>query len=92
MSERRTRIHALVDVLRVIEAENGRAKPTHILYKANLSYKILKDYLNSLLQKGFIEVVLDKNRTYYRLTEKGQQYLNEYRKLEKLSKVFGMPI
>ena len=92
MSERRTKIHVLIDVLRVIEADSGRAKPTHILYRANLSYKILKDYLNALLQKGFIEVEIDKNHTYYKITEKGRKYLNEYRKLEKLSSVFGLPI
>jgi predicted transcriptional regulator len=81
----------IVDVLRVIEREN-KVKPTHILYKANLSHKLLKEYLNTLLQKGFIEVVVEKNRTYYRITDKGINFLNEFRKMEKLAQMFGLPV
>jgi predicted transcriptional regulator len=52
----------------------------------------LKEYLNTLLQKGFIEVVVEKNRTYYRITDKGINFLNEFRKMEKLAQMFGLPV
>ena len=91
MNERRSSMQIIVDVLRVIEREN-KVKPTHILYKANLSHKLLKEYLNTLLQKGFIEVVVEKNRTYYRITDKGINFLNEFRKMEKLAQMFGLPV
>ena len=92
MNERRSRMQVIADVLRTIENENGISKPTHILYKANLSHKLLKEHLNILLQKGLIEVVIEKNRTYYKITERGKNFLNEYRKIEKLAQVFGLPV
>ena len=92
MSARRTKMQVIADVLRVIQTGNGRVKPTHILYKANLSHKLLKEHLNVLLQKGFVEVELDDSRTYYKITEKGQKFISEFRKVEKLSQAFGLPI
>ena len=92
MNERRSKMQVIVDVLRAIENENGITKPTHILYKANLSHKLLKEHLNVLLQKGFIEVTIEKNRTYYKLTDKGRNFINEFRKIEKLAQVFGLPV
>ena len=85
-------MQVIADILRVIENENGKTKPTHILYKANLSHKLLREHLNTLLQKGFVEVVIEKNRTYYKITEKGKNFINEFRKIEKLAQVFGLPV
>lgn len=85
-------MQVIADILRVIENESGKTKPTHILYKANLSHKLLREHLNTLLQKGFVEVVIEKNRTYYKITEKGKNFINEFRKIEKLAQVFGLPV
>lgn len=92
MNERRSKMQVIADVLRVIENEGGRTKPTHILYKANLSHKLLKEHLNTLLQKGFIEVTIEENRTLYRITDKGRKFMGEFRKIEKLASVFGLPV
>lgn len=92
MNERRSKIQVVIDVLRVIGRENGKVKPTHILYKANLSHKLLKEHLNNLLQKGFIEVSIEKNHTFYQITDKGRKFVSEYRKVEKLAQAFGLPV
>lgn len=84
-------MQVIADILRAIESENGITKPTHILYKANLSHRLLKEHLNTLLQKGFIEVTIEKNRTYYKITDKGRNFISEFRKIEKLAQVFGLP-
>ena len=90
---RRSKMQVIADILRVVEgSSSNRVKPTHILYKANLSHKLLKDHINTLLQKGFIEVEIEKNHTYYKITEKGQKFMSEFRKLEKLSQAFGLPV
>lgn len=92
MNQRRSKLQVVADVLRVIEKEQGRrVKPTHILYKANLSHKLLKEHLNFLLQKGYVQVELDGNHTYYRITPTGQKFLVELRRVEKLSQAFGLP-
>jgi predicted transcriptional regulator len=76
----------------VIESQEGRAKPTHILYKSNLSHKLLKDYLNNLLQNGLIEVEIKGSHTFYKITKKGRDFISEFRKIEKLSHAFGLPV
>lgn len=85
-------MQVIADVMRAIDSESGMTKPTHILYKANLSHKLLKEHLNTLLQKGFIEVVIKENRTYYRITDRGRNFMSEFRKIEKLAQVFGLPV
>lgn len=85
-------MQVVVDILRAIDAQNGRAKPTHILYKSNLSHKLLKEYLNNLLQNKMIEVEIDGNRTFYKITKKGRDFIVEFRKVEKLSQAFGLPV
>lgn len=76
--------------MRVVR-ENGEIKPTHILYKANLSHPRMKKYLALLIEKEFIEEVKGK-RVVYRITEKGEKFVSEIKKIEKLSDAFGVPM
>ena len=88
MNERRSKIRILVDILKLVQRKNGRAKSTHILYGANLSHARLKKYLNVLLMNGFIE----KTTVFYKITTKGQKFIGEFKKVEELSEAFGVPI
>ena len=54
MSKKRTRLEVTYDILQVIRNRNGKIKPTHILYKSNLSYQMMDEYLRELIQKSFI--------------------------------------
>lgn len=92
MSERRSKMQVLVDILRVIQRQGGEARPTHILYKANLSHKLLKSHLNLLMEKGFIEQKSYGDKIHYCITEKGINFVGEYKKVEKLSSAFGLQI
>lgn len=92
MGERRSKIQVLIDILRVIQREGGSARPTHILYKANLSHKLLKSHLGLLIEKDFIEQRQYGDKVYYSITQKGVEFIVEYRKVERLSSAFGLPI
>ena len=91
MMERRSKVTILVDILRLINRK-GKAKPTHILYGANLSHVRLTKYLDALLAQGFIERTTESSRTYYILTPKGLNFLREFKKVQELSDAFGVPI
>lgn len=91
MNMRRSKINIFIDILRLIN-KKGKTKPTHILYGANLSHIRLKKYLAILLENGFIDQTVEGGHVYYRLTRKGYEFLNEFRKVEKLSEAFGLPI
>ncbi|HYZ51585.1 MAG TPA: winged helix-turn-helix domain-containing protein [Nitrososphaeraceae archaeon] len=58
----------------ILEAANGGAAKTKIMYKAFLSYAQLKEYLTVLLQNGLLEY--EERRQNFRTTEKGLQLLN----------------
>lgn len=57
----------------MLEAANGRATKTKIMYSAFLSYNQLKGYLSILIENSLIEYI-DGTKTY-RITEKGINFL-----------------
>ena len=91
MIERRTKADIFFDILRIVQQNDGKAKTTKILYGANLSYARLKKYLDYLIENGFLEKI-QKDSTYFVLTDKGQQFLNEFRKVKRFSEAFGISI
>jgi len=90
MSSRRSRFEIYVDVLN--EIMNGSNKPTKIMYGANLSYKPLKDILQSLLDQGLIEEVDERikdkrTKIRYELTQKGVNVVRYYSKAKNLIEI-----
>lgn len=74
------------------EGEDG-AGPTKILYAANLSHDRLTQYLDELIEKELIQTIEeDENNRLYLLTEKGREFLNEYKKIERFSQAFGIDV
>jgi len=65
-------------------SENG-AKKTQLLYKGNLSYTLLNNYLNYLLEKDILEEqLISDNGTInklYKPTKKGLELLNDFKKI-----------
>jgi len=91
--ERRSKVAILRDILRTIQNKGGRAKPTHILYGANLSHDRLKKYLETLEDKGFIKKIEAKNgQALYEITKKGLEFLSGYNKMKKFFDAFGFSI
>jgi len=88
----RSQIRIFADILHVIEKERGNAKPTHILYGANLSHDRLVKYLTQLKESGLIEEIGDIDRTAYSLTDKGMEFLKEFRKVSRFAEAFGFVI
>lgn len=89
---RRSKAQIYLDILTSVQRKNGKIKKTHIMYDANLTYKRLEKYLGLLLLNDFLEKTKIKNETFYRLTKRGYNFLTEIRRLEKMSKAFGIPI
>ena len=58
----------------ILEAANGGATKTKIMYKAYLSFSQLREYLSMLVEKGLIEY--EDGIAKYRTTEKGLRMLH----------------
>jgi predicted transcriptional regulator len=90
MSKKRDRLQVIYDILEVIRDKGENIKPTHILYKSNLSHQMMQQYLGELITKEFIiKKETEKGKTYS-LTEKGFEYLKEYRQITKFVESFGL--
>ena len=66
----------------ILEAANGGATKTRIMYKAFLSYAQLKEYLSVLIENNLIEY-LESVQTY-RTTEKGFNLLKMHNEIGEL--------
>lgn len=64
------------DILRAIGA--GAEKPTHIMYKANLSWTVMQLYMRSLEAQGLVLAITEQGKKLYRLSEKGFQLLSQF--------------
>ena len=73
---RRSKMETFGDILKTIAA--GTEKPTHIMYKANLSWKILQQYLKALEAQGLVIPSNEDGRRVYRLSEKGFKLLSQF--------------
>lgn len=91
MKRKRDRLEIIYDILHVIRQKGSGIKPTHILYKSNLSHQMLTEYLGELIEKNFIiEDINKKGKKGYSLTEKGFNYLNEYKIIREFADSYGL--
>ncbi len=89
---RRTKADILYDIIEVLIKNHGKMKPTRLLYKANLSYTQMQEYIKELKEKNIIEEVEEKKnkRKYYQITEKGYVYFNELKKVKEMTDALGL--
>jgi predicted transcriptional regulator len=69
-------------VAMILEAANGGATKTKIMYKAFLSYAQLREYLSVLIENNLLEY-LDGSQTY-KTTEKGLTFLKMHNEIGEL--------
>ncbi len=89
-SKKRERLQVIHDILCVIRDNRNKVKPTHLLYKSNLSHQMMKDYVDELLAKEFVIQTEEDGNKFYVLTDKGFRYLNEYASVTKFLQSFGL--
>ena len=68
-----------MDVLKV--AAEGATKPTHIMYRSNTSWVVLKKHLDSLSASGFIMKNGEGSGVEFTITEKGRAVIHDYMNL-----------
>lgn len=92
LSERpRSKLRIYRDILKTVETE-GRAKPTKILYTANLSYERLNKYLTELVSSGVLREIEEEGSRYYEITEKGRRILKEVNRAINFVEGFGLDV
>jgi len=87
---RRNKIDIVFDLLKAVSDKGGTIKPTHLLYKSNLSHKRMKVYLEELEGKDLIEEIKVKGKTRYSLKDEGYKFIQNYKQLKNFTEAFGL--
>lgn len=90
IAKRRGKLEVIADILRSIQDKDGKIKPTHLLYKSNLSHAKLKEYVNMLLEKEMIEEKIVKSKKMFFMKEQGYKFLSEFERIKDFSESFGL--
>lgn len=83
LHKRRDRLSIMAQILSI--AREGTLK-TQIMYRANLSFAQLNEYLSFLQEIRLLRVNSEEGRTTYKTTSKGIKYLESFSKIKDLLK------
>ncbi|MEM1540684.1 MAG: winged helix-turn-helix domain-containing protein [Candidatus Bathyarchaeia archaeon] len=81
--KRRDKLYIIAEILDI--AKDGVLK-TQIMYRANLSFTQLNDYLEFMVKVNLIDKIVEKGKEIYKATPKGLDFLQRYRELTGLLK------
>ena len=82
-TKRRDKLYIIAEILEI--SREGSLK-TQIMYRANLSFTQLNDYLKFMLKISLLEKVLMNEKDIYRATVKGLDFLQRYNEITELIK------
>jgi len=85
-SKRRDKLSIIAEIIEI--AKNGALK-TQIMYKANLSFAQLGEYMTFMSKTGLLEKNLVSGKDVYGTTEKGLEFLERHAELVEVIAVKG---
>ena len=77
---RRSQMEIYIDILKAVA--EGKRKPTHIMYRANLSWTRLKRYLDFLISQDLLQERTDEGTEVFSLTPKGKDVIGYFKRIE----------
>ena len=86
---RRDKITIIYEMLASVINKGGVIKPTHLLYKSNLSYKRMPPLVEELQKKGMLTQQVEGNRKKYLITDHGRQFVAEFKQMKGFLDSFG---
>lgn len=88
--QRRSRIDIINDILEAIQRKGGKIKPTHLMYKANLSHKLMTSYLEELMSKELVLEITEKQYRFLTITDEGYKFIEKFKQMKDFKESFGL--
>lgn len=82
---RRSKMEVFMDIIKV--AASGPIRRTHIMYRANLAWTVLKEALETLEERGILRSETKGKEIYITLTDRG---FNALSRLDEVQTAFGI--
>lgn len=89
MAAYRTRVRLIGDIL---SSTRDGVSLSHLTRQASASHCRVTSIVHTLVNRGLVEQVGSKRSRIYRISERGQDYLQEYRVFRNSLEQCGMPI
>jgi predicted transcriptional regulator len=70
-----------IDILQAIA--EGAGRPTHIMYRSNLSWAVMRNFIKILEEQGLVSSNIAEGRKNFVLTQKGIRVLETYSNVRK---------
>ena len=68
----------------IMEVAKESKLKTRIMYKVNLSFSQVNEYLSFLTEMGFLKVRVENGQKLYETTAKGKLYIENYMEMSNL--------
>jgi len=68
----------------IMEVAKESKLKTRIMYKVNLSFSQVNEYLSFLTEMGFLRVRVENGKKLYETTAKGKLYIENYMEMSNL--------
>lgn len=80
-SKRRDKLYIIAKILEI--AKDGVLK-TQIMYRANLSFTQLNEYIRFMSKNELLDMVISNNKEVYKASAKGLNFLQRYHEITEL--------
>lgn len=90
MAAKRTKLDIIGDMLKSIRDKGGLIRPTHLMYKSNLSHVQMQIYLKELIEKDLIRKLREDDKDFFSLTDKGYGFITRLNELTEFERTFGL--
>jgi predicted transcriptional regulator len=90
MERKRSRLDIIADMLDTIIERRGEIKPTHLMYKSNLSHGQMKGYLEELVQKNLVQRSKRNDHEYIIITDEGYKFVQKIKEMRDFAEGFGL--
>jgi len=80
ITKRRSSLEIIASILEVASQPEGVGK-TRIMYKSNLSSKLIEEYLNFAVEKKLVDVTV-RSKKRFKTSERGREFIKKFREIE----------
>ncbi|HDP73842.1 MAG TPA: DUF4364 family protein [Candidatus Woesearchaeota archaeon] len=87
---KRERMEIVYDILFSVLNRRGKMKPTQLMTKANLSYKMMNEYLDDLVEKSLVSRKKRNQHQYLEITDKGRDFIEKVIKMKRFKETIGI--